>query len=684
MTTKTRKREARSRMTEVLNSSEQLFRALIENSSDAVALVSQESIFLYLSPTVQKILGFTPEELLGRNIRELFPPDQLGDVLAKFQAVKETPGLTITVEHPYLHKDGSLLWLESTVTNHLDDPSIQAYVANFRNITQRKQAEQRQHLLNQASQLLVSSLVHRITLQEIAELIVPALADYCRIGLVDEQQQSIDIQVNHIDPAKMALVQELYDHYKDRTGATYGLQKILATGQPELIPEVFQSVQKASQDIPGLLRITDALGLQSYMGVPLIASERVIGAITFSSIQPSRHYTSDDLLFAQELAHRIALSLDNARLYSSAQVEIAERKQAEAALQTSEERLRLALEAGDIGVWDWDVQHNILTWSEKVYSLHGVARETFVPTFENLLNLVHPEDKCRVQEAFEKALQEQMPFSINFRIVTPREESRWLTTRGKVIYDVEGEPIRMLGATSDITEQKELEKRKDEFISMASHELKTPITSLKGFANVLQRRLSKQGDDQGLVYLAKMDRQVNRLTQLITDLLDISKMQTGKLIYREERFDLSLLIQEVMENLQETTLTHQLCLEETRQAEVFGDRDRIGQVLINLLTNAIKYSPGADRVLVRLTTDANSAIVSVQDFGIGIAEDQQQKIFERFYQVTNEEEKTYPGLGIGLYLSSEIIKRHHGHIWVESSKRAGATFSISLPLIKEE
>jgi signal transduction histidine kinase len=160
-------------------------------------------------------------------------------------------------------------------------------------------------------------------------------------------------------------------------------------------------------------------------------------------------------------------------------------------------------------------------------------------------------------------------------------------------------------------------------------------------------------------------------------------MQTGQLDYREERFDLDTQVQEIVETVQETTQTHHLLLEGQTQAEVFGDRDHIGQVLINLLNNAIKYSPQADKVLVRVAISQNNALVSVQDFGIGIAKEHQHKIFERFYHVTDHEEKTYPGLGIGLYISCEIIKRHGGQIWVESKKGEGASFYFTLPLFQD-
>lgn len=233
----------------------------------------------------------------------------------------------------------------------------------------------------------------------------------------------------------------------------------------------------------------------------------------------------------------------------------------------------------------------------------------------------------------------------------------------------------------DITERKTLERRKDEFISLASHELKTPVTTLKGFAQLLLRRLKKQGDTQTLDSVDRMVAQIDKLTLLINDLLDLSRIQSGKLIFREERFDLAELVAEIVENLRPALSTHQLHISSSTAAPIFGDRDRLGQVLINLLTNAVKYSPLAETVLISLTCTQQHATVSVQDFGPGIAADQQQQIFERFYQVahnTHAHEQT--GLGIGLSISYEIVQHHQGQMQVESAIGKGSTFSFTLPL----
>ncbi len=187
-----------------------------------------------------------------------------------------------------------------------------------------------------------------------------------------------------------------------------------------------------------------------------------------------------------------------------------------------------------------------------------------------------------------------------------------------------------------------------------------------------------------LRFLNIMNEQLNKLTELITDLLNLSRMQTGQLLYREEYFDLDALVQEIMEQLQATTSTHQLLLKRKTHAQIFGDRDRLGQVLINLLANAIKYSPQADTVIVRMSTEQDHVRVDVQDFGLGISEAHHEKIFDQFYQVTDPEVQTFPGLGIGLYISWEIIKRHHGRLWVKSAKGSGSTFSFCIPLAESK
>lgn len=245
----------------------------------------------------------------------------------------------------------------------------------------------------------------------------------------------------------------------------------------------------------------------------------------------------------------------------------------------------------------------------------------------------------------------------------------------------------MLLAIEDITERKHVEREKqqtlaqrEEFMAIASHELKTPVTSLKGFAQLLLSRFRKEGDDRAAAFLTKMDAQLDRLTNLIGELLDVTRIEAGQLPWHNEQFDLDALVREIVEEVGYTSERHQIHLEGAASLLVSGDRERTGQVLTNLLSNAIKYSPQANTVRVKVVVDENSATVSVQDFGIGLAPEKQPHVFERFFRVSDPEHETYPGLGLGLFISAQIIQRQGGRMWVESQPGVGSTFSFTVPL----
>jgi PAS domain S-box-containing protein len=221
---------------------------------------------------------------------------------------------------------------------------------------------------------------------------------------------------------------------------------------------------------------------------------------------------------------------------------------------------------------------------------------------------------------------------------------------------------------------------RDEFISIASHELKTPVTSLKVYAQMVGRQAQRKGDAATALQLSKMETQVDKLTRLIANLLDVSKIEAGKLEYLVEEFDLVALVREVAESPKTIDQTHVVAVEECGPIVISGDRDRVGQIILNLITNAIKYSPNADQVDIHFSRDDVNALVAVRDFGIGIDPRFHEHVFDRFFQVGDPEERTFPGLGMGLFISREIARRHGGDILVDSSKGGGSTFSLVLPV----
>jgi len=241
------------------------------------------------------------------------------------------------------------------------------------------------------------------------------------------------------------------------------------------------------------------------------------------------------------------------------------------------------------------------------------------------------------------------------------------------------EPKGLIRSIRYAIERKKAEIQKEEFLGFASHELKTPVTSIKAYIQLMLLYAKREQKKDLLPLIQKVDVQVDRLTHLINDLLDVTKVQAGKLEFNFESFSLNEIVDEVISNMQLTTSKHQIVKEGSIKAFVYGDRERTAQILINLLSNAIKYSPEADRVMVRVTDGDDKVGIAIQDYGIGIAKEYQQKIFERFYRVDGRKQETYPGLGLGLHIASEIARRQNGRLLVESELGKGTTFYLELP-----
>ncbi|HEY4195553.1 MAG TPA: ATP-binding protein, partial [Mucilaginibacter sp.] len=239
---------------------------------------------------------------------------------------------------------------------------------------------------------------------------------------------------------------------------------------------------------------------------------------------------------------------------------------------------------------------------------------------------------------------------------------------------------RMLGTLVDITESKRDEIRKNDFIAMASHELKTPLTSLKAYLQLLETKLNGTTDPFIKTAVVKSGNQVNKMTALIHSFLDISKLEPGKLQLNPQTFDINQPIKEAIADSRLLSNTHIIHFEPSGEINVNADRDKIAQVIGNLISNAIKYAPRGSNITISCEAKEDNVQVSVTDEGIGIRPKDQEKIFQRFYRAEDEESKNISGFGIGLYLSSEIIQRHKGKIWVSSAEAKGSTFYFSLPI----
>lgn len=223
-----------------------------------------------------------------------------------------------------------------------------------------------------------------------------------------------------------------------------------------------------------------------------------------------------------------------------------------------------------------------------------------------------------------------------------------------------------------------LMEKKDEFMNVASHELKTPITSMKGYLQIIENLLRKE--NSGVITLiAKANSQVDKLTALVNDLLDVTKIQAGKMTYHFSDLDISTVVSDVISQAEVAVKTHRIILENNINVIVRGEKNRLEQVISNFISNAVKYSPKADKIVVNSKLIDNKIRISVRDFGIGIPEGKQKQVFDRFFRVA-ESAQHFSGLGLGLYISAEIVQRHGGSIGVDSDD-SGSEFYFSLPTI---
>jgi PAS domain S-box len=295
--------------------------------------------------------------------------------------------------------------------------------------------------------------------------------------------------------------------------------------------------------------------------------------------------------------------------------------------------------------------------------------------------LIHPNDFDLVFKIWSRCLEDLTPYQVEFRLRNKDGHYRWHLARATSF--IHNNQVKWFGTNTDIESHKANQQKKDDFISMASHELKTPVSSLKGYSYILQEWFQGSGDAKAAEMLKRMDLQVNKLSKLIGDFLSVSRSEGQHFQLDQAFFKFNDLVDECVSGVQITTSTHQLIIENNAAVNYYGDRLRLEQVFSNFLSNAIKYSPNADKIIIKSEISSGNIIVSIRDFGIGIAKENIDKLFNRFYRVDNSSEK-FQGLGLGLYISSEIIKAHNGSFWIESEVGKGSTFYFLLPLNKNE
>jgi two-component system sensor histidine kinase VicK len=352
-------------------------------------------------------------------------------------------------------------------------------------------------------------------------------------------------------------------------------------------------------------------------------------------------------------------------------------------LENAFEQVRLSKQAAQLGTFDLDMTKHEMIWDERTRSLFGIYHSGPVSYEHDFIQGLHEEDRERVLKVIANLSNPEISdgtYDVEYRTVSQHDGSiRWVRALGKLYFDESGKPLRFIGSVLDITSQKMDEERKNDFIGMVSHELKTPLTSMLAYQQILRKKLKNSTDEFTRVALDKSNQQIRKMTSMINGFLNISHLESGKIKLKKETFDMRLLLEELIEDFHMITNTHEIVLHTCANAMLHADREKISSVVSNLISNAIKYSPHGKLIEVSCSSAQDHIQVSIRDEGMGIKEEDRKHLFERFYRISTSHRENISGFGIGLYLSKEIVERHDGKIWLESQSGIGSTFTFSLP-----
>ena len=643
-----------------MRESEARYRALADAMPQIVWTTGPDGKATYYNRRWFEYTGLEPGPPQGDEWIRVVHPDDLGPTIERRRATLQT-GEVFEVEYRFKAADGSYHWhLGRAVSLRNRDGEIDFWVGTATDIDAQKRTEQSQDFLLRAGLELARSLDYRRTLQAVAQLAVPEIADWCAIDLLEDEGTIRSLALAHADPAKVTFGRELQERYPTSADDDRGVARVIRTREPELVTEISDEYLVAAAADELQLDLLRELGLKSYMCVPLPTRDRVVGAITFVAAESGRRYEQRDLLLAEELARRAGTAIENAQLYR----QVEERAQA----------ARVLAAIGD-GVVLIDAGGVIRLWNTAAEAITGVRREAVLGRrAANALPGLHQNlQRIPVTSSGNPATAQTVPIEIGDREL-------WLSISGVDYED------GIVYAFRDLTDERALEQIRQEFVATVSHELRTPLAAIYGSAVTLRREdlvLEPSLQDK---LLEVIHEESSRLADIVNDLLLASQLDAGSLIVNIVHCDAVELARGVVDAAR-THLPDAVTLEledpKDQLPPVAADEGQLRQVLANLVDNAIKYSPGGGDVRITLEPVEGHLRFAVADRGLGIPASEQRRIFEKFYRVDPDMAGGIGGTGLGLYICRELVRRVNGRIWVEANDGRGSVFYVEIPFAQE-
>ena len=529
---------------------------------------------------------------------------------------------------------------------------IEFWIGTATDIHDHKRTQQAQRFLLEAGELLGTSLHYLDTLEAVARAAVPSVADWAAVHLVADGV-TLQVALAHVDPQKIVFAEELQQRYPPNEQSA--VAEVIRTGTSQFVGELTDAMlrQGAVDDLH--YELIRELGLESFVCVPLAVQDRVLGAITLATAESGRRYDETDLLFVEELGRRAGTAIENARLYQVAD----ERAQASRVLESVADGVVLVDKEGIVRLW------NPAAARITGFALEDVVGRPIVevvPGWEELALRIPVADDPGTGRA------ETTPVELGGREL-------WISGSGVELDE------GVVYAFRDLTEERALEQMRSDFVATVSHELRTPLAAIYGAALTIRRPDLELDDDLHDHLLQVIAEESDRLASIVEDLLIASHLDSGKVRLAITDCDPAELVTGVVEaagihvpaNVQ---LVPQV---EPELPRVRADPNQLRQVIGNLVDNAVKYSPDGGEVRVAAAANGGSVRFSVSDSGLGIPASEQRRIFEKFYRLDPNMTRGIGGTGLGLYISSELVRRFDGRIWVDSREGEGSTFHVELP-----
>jgi PAS domain S-box-containing protein len=679
------------------------------------------------SDQMYRLARMTPQPIDFQKYGALFHPDDLASTLNQIQAAVSS-GEGYELQHRVILDGETRWWHCRGEVLKGSDGKPERVVGTVQDITElrfaqdeaalRREAEAgrlRSEFLARASRELASSLDYEQTLKNIARLAVPSFADYCVVDLVDEGLAPARLVTHHNDPAKSAYVTELSAKYPPNPDLPHGVHHVIRTRQTEYVRELPDGILVAAARDAEHLRLLRELKLCSYIVVPLIARERVFGAMTVVYAESDRRYELDDVVLIEDLAQRAAVAIDNARLVAEleeqrrtieeqaselemqsveleAQTEELLAQQAEledalARMTEQENRQRQILDSVRDMIFTKSYG-SVVTYANKAacdyygMSLEELRGITDVPFNKLDLTQQYIQDDLKVFETGVSVEQLEEPN------VSRSGDTRYFHTVKTPIFNAEGKVIELVGVSRDVTDAararkalEEANRAKSSFMAVMSHELRTPLNAMIGYADLLIQGLPVAIPDAALNSVERISLSARHLLEIIEEILTYSRIEAGRESLSIEEVPLNQVMEEV------AAIALPLALKKNLQftpAAVDGDivirtdARKLRQILLNLVGNAFKFTErGSVSVHADVTDD--QIAVAVTDTGIGIADDNLQRIFEPFWQVESQKSRRANGTGLGLTVTARLAEMMGGRVDVSSEVGVGSTFTLRIP-----